>query len=382
MRAPARIPLHAPLTDGGLDGSAPLTLEITAELLGTGGTHYRACQELLIEVLGEVRPHLTPSCTAALEVAALLTGVGHGDEVILPTFTFPSTANAFLLRGAQLRFVDARPDTMNLDETQVADMCTDRTRVLVAMHYAGGACSMAPLVDLAQARDLLLVEDAAHGLFGRYRGTALGTIGDLGAFSFHRTKNVAVGEGGALVVNRPELRARAEVLTAKGTDRAAFERGEVESYTWRDLGTASTMTELVAALLEAQLRSWHTIQDRRRAAWTRYQEALSTWARCHEVRLPVEDPEVEHAYHLFWMVLPSEAARRQLQAHLAAQGVESSYHYQPLHTSPMGQRLGGHPGACPVAEASAPALLRLPLHAALSQDAQDVVIDAVLSWAP
>lgn len=382
MSPSKHIPLHAPLPPWGSDASAPSTLEITPELLGTGGPHNRSCQDLLAGVLGGVRPHLTPSCTAALEVAALLTGVGPGDEVIVPTFTFPSTANAFLLRGAHLRFVDARPDTMNLDEALVADLCNSRTRALVVMHYAGGACAMEPLLALARARDLVVVEDAAHGLFGCYRGRALGTLGDLGAFSFHRTKNLAVGEGGALVVNRPELRARAEVLTAKGTDRAAFERGEVESYTWRDVGTASTMTELVAALLEPQLRSWRAIQERRRVAWTRYEEALDAWAQRHGVRLPAESSELEHAHHLFWMVLPSTAARRQLQAHLAARGVESSYHYQPLHISPMGQSLGGRPGACPVAEASAPALLRLPLHAALSQDDQDAVIDAVLSWSP
>lgn len=361
------------------DGSGQL---VDPGLLTTVGSRTAACQQLLSGLLDGSPALLTTSCTQALELAALLTGVGPGDEVVVPTFTFPSTANAFVLRGATVRFADIRPDTLNVDEEHLASLCTDRTRALVAVHYAGVACDLDALTNIAADAGVPLVEDAAHALFGSWRGRPLGTIGQFGALSFHRTKNVAVGEGGALLVNDRDQLARAEVLVAKGTDRLAFARGDVDVYTWRDVGTAAAMTELVAALLEPQLREPAPSQEHRSLLWSRYQAALGSWATARGVTLPTVPEHSTTAAHLYWLVLPDPASRERLTRVLAEVCVESTYHYQPLHASPMGRRHGGQPGQCPVAERVAASLLRIPLHAALTEAEQDRVIEAVLAFEP
>lgn len=355
---------------------------IDPALLGAGGPRGQACRELLTDILGDTTVFLTPSCTQALELSAFLAGIEPGDEVIVPTFTFPSTANAFVLRGAQIRFADIRPDTLNIDEAGLDDLSSPRTRAIAVVHYAGVACEMAAILEHAERYEAFLVEDAAHALIGSWRGRPLGTIGNVGALSFHRTKNMAVGEGGALLVNDPESVATAEVLVSKGTDRLAFARGDIDTYTWQGVGTSGVMTELAAALLEPQLRGLDEVQKRRHRIWDRYQADLAVWAERHGVTLPTVTENSEHAAHLYWMVLPSEAARRGLASHLAARCIEASYHYQPLHSSPMGQSLGGRPGQCPVAERVSRCLLRIPLHDALDDADQERVIEAVLAFSP
>ena len=284
---------------------------------------------------------LTTSCTSALEMCALLLNIAPGDEVILPSFTFVSTANAFVLRGAKPVFADVRPDTLNIDERIVPSLVTDRTRAILPVHYAGIACEMDPLVAIAESRGAAIVEDNAHGLFGRYRGKLLGTFGPLATQSFHETKNFSCGEGGALLINDPRFAERAEILREKGTDRSRFFRGEVDKYGWVDLGSSYLPSDVLAALLLAQLEQWKEIQDRRGRLWNRYQENLREWAGAHGVAQPTVPAHVESAHHLYYMLVPSAADRPKLIAHLKSAGVHAVFHYQPLHLSRMGVARGG-----------------------------------------
>lgn len=335
------------------------------------------CQHALESMTGAPRALLTSSCTDALELAALLLDVGPGDEVILPAFTFVSTANAFALRGARPVFVDVRPDTMNLDHEGLEAAVTPRTKAIVPVHYAGVACEMDTILDVARRRGVAVVEDAAHALCGRYRGRPLGSFGTLATLSFHETKNFTCGEGGALLVNDASLAERAEVLAEKGTDRRRFARGLVDKYTWVDLGSSFLPSDMLAAFLLAQLEARDAIQARRRAIWERYRDGLSGWAHETGTRLPHVPPHCEQAYHMFWMLLPTAAARTRLIASLGACGVHAVFHYVPLHTSPMGLRFGGRAGQCPVAEAAGERLVRLPFFTDLSEEDQDAVIAAV-----
>jgi dTDP-4-amino-4,6-dideoxygalactose transaminase len=337
----------------------------------------KKCHALLERELGVARALLTTSCTHALEMAAILLDVRPGDEVIVPAFTFVSTANAFVLRGARPVFVDVRPDTLNLDESLLERAVTPRTRAIVPVHYAGVACEMDAIGTIARRHDVAVVEDAAHGLFARYRGKPLGTFGALATLSFHETKNFTCGEGGALLINDPSLVERAEIVREKGTNRTRFFRGEVDKYTWVDVGSSYLMSDVLAAVLYGQLEAWPRVQARRKEIWQRYDAALAGWAEARSVRRPVVPADCRQAYHMYYLLLPSPAARAAVIEQLKARGILSVLHYQPLHVSPMGRSFGGKPGDCPVAEDVSDRLLRLPFYNALSDADQDEVIGAL-----
>jgi dTDP-4-amino-4,6-dideoxygalactose transaminase len=348
--------------------------------LGGNGPFTARCEAWLARELGAHRVLLTHSCTAALELAALLCCVSAGDEVILPSFTFVSTANAFVLRGARPVFVDIRPDTLNLDEDRVEDAITARTRVIVPVHYAGVGCAMDEIVALARSRGIRVVEDAAQGVGSTYRGRTLGTLGDLGCWSFHETKNLICGEGGALVVQDADLVARAEVLREKGTDRARFFRGEVDKYTWVDVGSSFLPSELIAAYLFAQLERSAEITARRRAVFSRYAEAFADLAAADLVRLPALPSACTHNGHLFYLLTRDSASRDALLAHLKARGVHAVFHYTPLHDSPMGRAFGYRARDMPVTEAVSSRLVRLPCFYELDEVRQERVIASVRTF--
>lgn len=345
-------------------------------------TFSRRCQAVLEEALGAKRALVTTSCTHALEMAALLLEIQPGDEVIVPSFTFVSTANAFALRGARLVFCDVRADTLNLDETKLPQLITPRTRVIVPVHYAGVGCEMDSICALAARHGLAVVEDNAHGLFGKYRGRWLGTFGAFATQSFHETKNITCGEGGALLINDPRHVERAEIIREKGTDRARFFRGEIDKYTWVDLGSSYVMSDVLAAFLFGQLEKWRDIQARRRTLWERYDTRLAQWADQGGIRRPCIPPHCEQAYHMFYLLLPDLATRTALIAHLKASGVMAVFHYLPLHLCEYGKRWGGQPGDCPVTEAVSDRLLRLPLFYSLTDDQQTRVIDTIIRFCP
>lgn len=338
------------------------------------GAYTRKCQAELERVTGAARVLLTTSCTHALEMAAMLLDLKPGDEVIMPTFTFVSTANAFVLRGAKPVFADIREDTLNLDETRVEPLITRRTRAIVPVHYGGVGCEMNALVRIGRRHRLRIVEDNAHGFMGTYRGRPLGTFGDLATLSFHETKNFTCGEGGALILNNPAFVERAEILREKGTDRARFFRGQVDKYSWRDLGSSYVMSDVLAAFLYAQLRSRARVQAARRHIWRRYARELAPWAADQGVRLPIVPKHCRHPAHLFYLLFPTRAMRDKAIAHLKERGILSVFHYLPLHLSPMGRRFGGRRGQHPVAESVADRLLRLPLYFELTDQEQSDVI--------
>ena len=330
-------------------------------MLAGDGRFTSRCHARLEQALGCAKALLTHSCTAALEMGALLAGVGPGDEVILPSYTFSSTANAFVLRGAVPVFVDIRPDTLNLDERLVEAAITPRTRAIVPVHYAGVACEMDALRDIAQRHRLMLIEDAAQAYGAHYRGRPLGTLGALGCLSFHETKNVISGEGGALLVNDATLLRRAEILREKGTDRSAFFRGEVDKYRWVDVGSSYLPGELVAAFLLAQLEQGDEIRRRRLEIWQHYHDGLAELEARGSLRRPVVPPHCAHNAHMYYVLLPSLAARQAVIGQLRDAGVQAVFHYVPLHSSPAGQRFGRAATPMPHTDAAAERLLRLPL---------------------
>jgi dTDP-4-amino-4,6-dideoxygalactose transaminase len=344
------------------------------------GEFTRKCQGFFERALGVRRALLTTSCTDALEMCALLLDIQPGDEVILPSYTFVSSANAFVLRGAKPVFVDVRPDTLNIDEAQIEAAITPRTKAIVVVHYAGVACEMDAICRVASQRGISVVEDNAHGLFGKYRGRPLGTFGLLAVLSFHETKNLSCGEGGALLINGDRYLERAEVLREKGTDRSRFFRGEVDKYTWRDLGSSFLPSDLLAALLWTQVERQEEIQSRRREIHERYSAGLGGWASESGARLPVVPQGCEQSFHMFYLLLPSADAQGALIRHLAASQINSVFHYQPLHLTPMGLRLGGRPGQCPVAESAAARIVRLPFYFGLDAGQQQRVIDGVTAF--
>lgn len=346
------------------------------------GRFTRRCRALLEELHGGAPVLLTTSCTHALELAALLLDVGPGDEVVMPSFTFVSTANAFALRGATPVFADVDPETLNLDPADLAERVTGRTRAVVPVHYAGVGCDLAAIGALAERHGLAIVEDNAHGLFGAYRERPLGTFGALAALSFHETKNVTCGEGGALVLNDRELLARAEVLREKGTDRSRFFRGEIDRYTWRDVGSSYLPADLLAAFLLGQLEARERIQERRRRLWARYRDGLDAWCRAAGARPPVVPPDRDPPWHLFHLLMPTPASRDRLIGHLGERGILAVFHYLPLHLSPAGRRLGGREGELPVTEDAAARLIRLPLFPGLTDAEQERVIEAVCAFTP
>lgn len=370
-----RIPFNRPCLAGAeLEYMADATRR--GHLAGDG--HYtRRCSAILESMLGAPKVLLTTSCTHALEMSALLLDLTPDDEVILPSFTFVSTANAYLLRGARLRFVDVLPDTLNLDPKHLKELVTGRTRAIVPVHYAGVGCDMDEIMTIAGRVGAKVIEDNAHGLLGRYRDQPLGSFGALATQSFHETKNFQCGEAGALVVNDPELIARAEIIREKGTNRSRFFRGEVDKYTWVDLGSSYLPSELLAAFLLAQLEAAEAIQRKRQRIWARYHDELADWAGRREVAQPTLPPERDHPAHLYFLLLPNAADRDALMAHLRTRGIQSVFHYLPLHLSDVGRRLGGKPGDCPVTEAMSDRLLRLPLWNDLGEAEQTEVIAAI-----
>jgi dTDP-4-amino-4,6-dideoxygalactose transaminase len=348
--------------------------------LSGDGIFSKKCQELLERELGVAKAFITPSCTHALEMTAMLLDVEPGDEVIVPSFTFVSTANAFVLRGAKPIFADIREDTLNIDERQLEDLITSKTKAIVAVHYAGVGCAMDEILHIAESHGIPVVEDNAHGLFARYRGRYLGSMGALATQSFHETKNFTCGEGGALLVNDPQYVERTEILREKGTDRSKFFRGQVDKYSWVDLGSSYVVSEVLSAFLSAQLEHRDEIQKRRRAIWERYDEALGDWARERGVRLPFVPEDRDQSYHMYYMLLPDLATRQALISHLRERDIVSAFHYVPLHTSEMGRHFGGRAGACPVAEEASDRLTRLPFYNDMKEFEQEQVIDAVLEF--
>jgi dTDP-4-amino-4,6-dideoxygalactose transaminase len=342
----------------------------------------RKCHALLEQTLGVPKALVTTSCTHALELAGLLLELGPGDEVIVPSYAFVSTANAFVLRGVKPVFADIRADTLNLDEAQLESLITSRTKAIVPIHYAGVGCEMDRLCAIASRHGVHVIEDNAHGLFGKYRGRFLGTFGCMAAQSFHETKNITCGEGGALLINNPAYTERAEIVREKGTNRSRFFRGQVDKYTWVDLGSSYVMSDVLAAFLFAQLETRETIQSCRRRLWEQYASGLADWAKANHVRLPIVPGDCEQTYHMFYLLLPSLAARQALIAHLKMRGILAVFHYLPLHLSEFGRRYGSKAGEFPVTEDASNKLLRLPLFYALTDAEQARVIEAVREFKP
>jgi dTDP-4-amino-4,6-dideoxygalactose transaminase len=341
------------------------------------GAFTKKCHALLEKELGVPKALLTTSCTHALEMAALLLDIKPGDEVIAPSFTFVSAVNAFVLRGARPVFIDIRPDTLNLDETKLEGLITARTKAILVVHYAGVGCEMDAILEVAGRRGIPIVEDNAHGLFGRYKGRYLGTFGCLATLSFHETKNFTCGEGGALLINDPQYIERAEIIREKGTNRSRFFRGEVDKYTWVDIGSSYLPSDILVAFLYAQLEAREIIQSKRKRIWAYYKEHLRHWAADCAVRLPSVPSHCEQPYHMFYLVLPSLAARQALMTYLNAHEINSVFHYLPLHLSRMGRQFGGENGDCPVTEDVSDRLLRLPFYNDLAEVDQARVLAAI-----
>ncbi len=340
------------------------------------------CQEVLERKLGVKKALLTTSCTHALEMAAILLDVRQGDEIIVPSFSFVSTVNSFVLRGAKPVFIDIRDDTLNMDERRLRSLITHRTKAVVPVHYGGIGCEMDEIMRIANSKNIAVVEDNAHGLFGKYKGRDLGSFGCLSALSFHETKNFTCGEGGALIVNGPKYIKRAEIIREKGTNRASFCRGEVDKYTWVDIGSSYLPSDILAAFLYAQLESSKKILERRRLIWARYYENLGKWAKAHDVRLPFIPAHCDQPYHMFYLILPSLKARDSFIAHLKDKGISSAFHYVPLHLSSMGLRMGSKISYCPVTEDISSRLVRLPFFNGLSEPEQSYVTNTIKKWNP
>ena len=374
----SHIPFNRPFVVG--TELAYIRQAIESGRLSGDGCFTEKCSSLLEEALGAPKVLLTTSCTHALEMAALLLDIQPGDEVIVPSFTFVSTVNAFVLRRARPVFIDVRPDTLNMDEAQLERLITPRTKAIVPVHYAGVACEMGAILEIAGRHGVAVVEDNAHGLFGKYKGRCLGSFGCMATQSFHETKNFSCGEGGALVINHPRYVERAEIIREKGTNRSRFFRGEVDKYTWVDIGSSYLPSEILAAVLYAQLEAREEIQARRQRVWEYYGRHLGKWARERGVQLPTVPAHCEAPYHMFWLLMPSTGLRDALIGDLKACGIHSTFHYLPLHLSEMGQRFGGRKGDCPVTEDVSSRLLRLPFYCGLSEADQQRVVVAVRAF--
>ncbi|WP_192456436.1 dTDP-4-amino-4,6-dideoxygalactose transaminase [Musicola keenii] len=373
------IPFNAPAVVG--SELAYIQTAMQSGRLSGDGDFSRRCQQWLEQYSGSQRVLMTPSCTASLEMAAILLDIGPDDEVIMPSYTFVSTANAFVLRGARIRFVDIRPDTLNIDARAIEAAITAKTRAIVVVHYAGVSCEMGAIMALAQRYGLFVVEDAAQGIMSRYQGQPLGAIGHIGCFSFHETKNVtAGGEGGATLINAPELVERAEVIREKGTDRSRFFRGLTDKYTWRDIGSSYLMAEVQAAYLWGQLEAISRIHQRRCQLWQRYAAAFRSLADAGRLTLPHVPADCEHNGHLFFLRLQDRAERTAFIRHMSERGILTVFHYLPLHTSPAGRQFGRFIGddSCTLRESDR--LVRLPLFYNLSDAEQRTVIDAALAF--
>lgn len=344
----------------------------------------RKCQKILENAVGTRRALLTTSCTHALEMAALLLDFREGDEVILPDFTFVSTANAFVLRGAKPVFCDIRSDTLNLDERKLEALITPRTKAVVPVHYAGVGCEMDAIIEMCGPRDVAVVEDNAHGLFGKYKGRTLGSFGVLAAQSFHETKNITCGEGGALLINDGTLEQRAEILREKGTNRSKFFRGQVDKYSWVDIGSSYVMSDVLAAFLFGQLEVWPSIQEKRRLLWERYDRELANWAGANGIRRPYVPEYCDQAHHMYYLLMPDSPARDRFIADLGSQGICAVFHYLPLHRSPYVLNLmrssESEACTCPVSAETSGRLVRLPFYSSMTAAEQDRVIAALLRY--
>jgi dTDP-4-amino-4,6-dideoxygalactose transaminase len=346
------------------------------------GAFSRRCQEYLQQALGVPRALLTTNCTHALEMSALLLDIQPGDEVIVPSFTFVSTINAFVLRGAKPVFCDIRADTLNMDENALERLITPHTRAILPVHYAGVGCEMDTIMRIANAHGIPVVEDNAHGLFGKYKGRYLGTFGALATQSFHETKNFTCGEGGALIINQPQYIERAEIIREKGTNRSRFFRGMVDKYTWVDTGSSYVLSDILAAFLYAQLEMREAIQEKRRQIWSFYDLHLQDWAQANGVGTPQVPEYCEQSYHMYYLLLPTLESRQAFIAFLREEGIYSVFHYLPLHLSEMGTRFGGKPGDCPVTESVSDRLVRLPFYNTLTEDEQDRVLEVIEHFTP
>jgi dTDP-4-amino-4,6-dideoxygalactose transaminase len=344
------------------------------------GIFTKKCSLLLEQELGVPKVLLTTSCTHALEMMAILLDFKPGDEIIIPSFTFVSTVNAFVLHGVKPVFADIRADTLNLDENNLEKLITPRTKAIIAVHYAGVGCEMDSILAIANNAAISVLEDNAHGLFGKYKSQPLGTFGALAAQSFHETKNISCGEGGALLINDPNLVDRAEIIREKGTNRSRFFRGQVDKYSWVDIGSSYLPSDILAAFLFAQLENRVAIQEHREHVWMVYFEQLKRWADSKEIRLPVVPSYCDQAYHMFYMLMPNLEQRQGLISHLKQKGILSVFHYLPLHLSEMGLLFGGHPGDCPVTEKVSDQLIRLPFYNSLTDNDQQRVIEAILEY--
>lgn len=347
----------------------------------SGDGHFsKQCHQFLEQELGVSKALLTTSCTHALEMSALLLEMEPGDEVILPSFTFVSSVNAFVLRGTRPVFVDIRPDTLNLDETRLEERITSKTRAIVVVHYAGVGCEMDAILEIAARYDIPVIEDNAHGLFAKYKGRYLGTFGTFATQSFHETKNFTCGEGGALLINDPQYIMRAEYIREKGTNRSRFFRGQVDKYTWIDVGSSYLPSELLAAFLLAQFEEREFIQSRRRQIWENYHTHLERISSDHEIQLPYIPSHCEQSYHMYYMLLPDIKIRQELIDYLKGKGILAIFHYLPLHTSKMGRKFGGKSGDFPVTESVSDQLLRLPFYNDMSKSEQDQVIQSIFDF--
>jgi dTDP-4-amino-4,6-dideoxygalactose transaminase len=372
------IPFNKPSIEGReleLVGEAISALHISGD-----GKFTRQANAMLETILGAPKVLLTTSCTHALEMAAILLELAPGDEVILPSFTFVSGVNAYVLRGARPVFADIRPDTLNMDERQLESLITPRTRAIAPVHYAGVGCEMDVIMDIATRHGLDVVEDNAHGLFGTYHGRPLGTFGCLATQSFHETKNINCGEGGALVINDPRFIERAEIIREKGTNRSRFFRGQVDKYTWVDIGSSYLPSDMLAAYLVGQIEKADVIQRKRRLVWERYDAELANWADQHGIGRPAIPEGCEQPFHMYYLLFDSLESRTSMIAHLEARNIFGVFHYLPLNISDMGLRFGGFAGQCPVAESTAERLLRLPFYNNLTEGDQQLVIETIHSW--
>lgn len=343
-------------------------------------TYSKKCQQWLRQALGAPYVLVATSCTHALEMACLLLRIQPGDEVIIPSYTFVSTANAFALHGARPVFCDIRPDTMNLDESALEAAITPRTKAVVPVHYAGVGCEMDAICEIARRRGVAVVEDNAHGLFGAYKGKKLGTFGTFATQSFHETKNITCGEGGALVINDETFAERAEIIREKGTNRVRFFRGQVDKYSWVDLGSSYVMSDVLAAFLFAQLEQGPSIQAKRKAIWERYHEALSEWAAARGIQVPTIPPHCEQTFHMYYLIMPSLMDRTAFISYLKDHGILAVFHYLPLHLSEFAKRWGGSLGDCPVSEDISNRLVRLPFFTSMTEEQQAQVIQRVTAW--
>ena len=357
--------LSKSISDGHISGNGPFTKQAESEISRVIGSH---------------KTLLTTSCTHALEMSALLLNLKTGDEVIVPAFTFVSTASAFMLYGAKPVFVDVQHDTLNINPESVEAAITERTRAICVVHYGGVACEMKKLSEIAKRHDLVLIEDNAHGLFAKYKHQYLGTFGSLATQSFHETKNITCGEGGALIVNDPKLAERAEILREKGTDRTKFLRGQVDKYTWVDVGSSWVISDLLAAILCGQLERADDIYVKRMRIWNRYNIELTNWAENNNVMTPVVPDGCDHTGHVFFLRLATADSRDQFIRHLRDHGILAVFHYQPLHLSTVGRSLGGREGQFPVTEKAGDCLVRLPLFNSLTDAEQSFIINTVTEF--